>query len=368
MEFFIFYFFIFFGSIQLLFWGVFFPKVLFYKSTTSINIQEPVSVIICAHNEAPHLKELIPLLLNQKYPDFELIVVDDRSTDSTSEIISFFQNDKLIYEKIKITPSQINPKKYALKTGIEKAKFDVILVTDADCRPMSEEWISLMQAKLCSQTDIVVGISPYQKQNSLLNQLIQFETYYTSLQYLNAVLWKIPYMGVGRNLMYRKKLFEKEWWEQFKTITGGDDDLLIGSKASSKNTKICIDEKSHVMSFPEPTWSAWFRQKWRHLSVGTAYKIKIKLLLGLLNLSQIGFHSIFLLLLIGQIFGVSRDTYSLEVIYLFRLFIFVVIMKFYFKKVNIKINWVFLLLLELLHTIYLLVVGLIALSFKRSKW
>lgn len=337
-----------------------------YTPSKTSSTTEAVSIIVCAHNEVQNLKELIPILLNQQYPDYEVIIIDDRSTDETKTIINTYPN--LIYEFINRTPNQVNPKKYALKCGIEKANYDVILLTDADCRPNSEHWLYHMQQKLLPQTDIVLGLSPYQKQTSILNLLIQFETYYTSLQYLNATLWNIPYMAVGRNLMYRKHLFDQKWWERFKSITGGDDDLLIGWKSNSKNTNICINIEAQVISLPKLTWKAWLRQKWRHLSVGTYYKPKIKLLLGLLNFSQIGFHSLFWILLIGQVCIFTHEAYLLGGLYLARLFIFVIIMKYYLQKIKGKINWMFLPFLELFYTIYLLGVGTLAMSIKRNKW
>ncbi|MFC0184854.1 glycosyltransferase [Pseudarcicella hirudinis] len=177
----------------------------------SVN-NDGISVIVCAWNEIENLKELIPLLDNQNYPDFEVIIVDDRSVDGSYDYLlancHLFKNVRFL--RIEHTPEHLSAKKYALTLGIRSAKYDILLLTDADCRPQSESWISGMKACLSQEKEIVLGFSPYYKTKGFLNRLIQYETFVTALQYFSFALSGMPYMGVGRNLMYRKEIYQKQ--------------------------------------------------------------------------------------------------------------------------------------------------------------
>ena len=249
-----------------------------------------VSVIVCAWNELENLKELLPLLNNQDYKTFEVIIMDDRSRDGTYDFLLMecadYQNVKFI--RIEETPDHLSSKKYALTLGIKSAKYDVVLLTDADCRPQSEFWIKEMAACMSPDKEIVLGFSPYFKEKGFLNSLIRYETFITALQYFSFALLGVPYMGVGRNLMYRKSLFLKNrGFAKHTNIVGGDDDLFMNEVATAENTAICLNPETFMYSFPKTTWQAWYRQKRRHLSVSKRYKLENKILLGGLASTQI---------------------------------------------------------------------------------
>ncbi|WP_187696424.1 glycosyltransferase, partial [Xanthovirga aplysinae] len=251
---------------------------------------EPISVVICAHNEEPNLRELLPTLYKQNYPEFELIVVDDRSTDGTQNYLreEEINHPKLTRLRIDKCPDHINEKKYALTLGIKAAKNEWILFTDADCIPSSKMWIYEMSRAFNEQTEIVLGYSPYEKQKGFLNYFIRFETLYTAIQYLSLALAGSPYMGVGRNMAYRKSLFlNNNGFNRQIGITGGDDDLFINAHAHKKNTKVVIGKNNLVRSIPKTTIKSYFRQKKRHLSVGKHYKSSDKFILGLLSVSHL---------------------------------------------------------------------------------
>ena len=249
-----------------------------------------VSVIVCAWNELENLKELLPLLNNQNYKTFEVIIMDDRSWDGTYDFLLMecadYQNVKFI--RIEETPDHLSSKKYALTLGIKSAKYDIILLTDADCRPQSEFWIKEMAACMTSEKEIVLGFSPYFKKKGFLNNFIRYETFITALQYFSLALLGIPYMGVGRNFMYRKSLFLKNrGFAKHTNIVGGDDDLFMNEVATKENTAICLNPETFMYSIPKTTWKTWYRQKRRHLSVSKRYKLDNKILLGGLASTQI---------------------------------------------------------------------------------
>ena len=250
----------------------------------------PVSVIVCAHNELENLRELLPLLNTQNYADFEVIIVNDRSTDGSEAWLNAEaqREQKLRCFHVNQQHAHVTPKKYALTTAIRQAKNEVVLLTDADCRPVGDDWIALMAGQLTADKKIVLGFSPYYKQAGFLNRLIRFETFYVAVQYLSLALAKKPYMGVGRNLLYNKQLFlENKGFYSHLNVLGGDDDLLMNEIATPANTTISLHPDSFMYSKPKTTWGEWFTQKKRHLSVGKHYRWDNKLRLGLLSGSQV---------------------------------------------------------------------------------
>ena len=266
-------------------------------STNKLHSYPPVSVIVCAKNEAENLRENIPKILQQIYPNFELVLINDRSTDQTGTIINEFasshSNVKAI--QVKKTDFFVGFKKYALTLGIKAASNNCLLFTDADCNPLHTEWIKQMVAQYNHTTQIVLGYSPYHHQkNSLLNKIIRYETLITAIQYFSYALHKFPYMGVGRNLMYDKNLFtqKKGFYDQIK-IMSGDDDLLIKKLATSNNTDICIHPNSFTISPPKENIKTYVQQKRRHISTASHYKLTHQLLLGLFAFNRTLFWIVF---------------------------------------------------------------------------
>jgi glycosyltransferase involved in cell wall biosynthesis len=279
--------------IQLVFILVIFSRTAAYRpaiTDTPDGFSAGVSVVVCAWNEVENLQQLLPLLLEQRYPDFEVIVVDDRSDDGTFELLrqESERHPNLRRLHIEQTPKHITAKKYALTLGIRAAQKAVVLLTDADCRPSSPDWITAMTRCLSPGKDIVLGYSPYKRQPGLLNAFIRFETFFTALQYCSLALAGVPYMGVGRNLLYRRSLFlENQGFSGHHHVVGGDDDLFVGRVATATNTAVCLDPAAFVWSRPKTSWQNWYWQKRRHLSVGKLYQPRFRVLLGVLSLSQV---------------------------------------------------------------------------------
>ncbi len=259
-----------------------FGKVAFYKGdkTNSELKQEPVSIIICARDEADNLSEFLPHILTQKYDaDYEVIVVDDGSEDNTSDILREFGE---MFLNLKTTSVQNNEqykhgKKLALMVGLKKAQYQKVLLTDADCNPISENWLSSMAAGFSDKHEIVLGYGPYFKKPGFLNKLIRFDTFTIALQYLAFALKGKPYMGVGRNLAYDKKLFfNNKGFSSHYHIKSGDDDLFINQVATPTNTNVILNPESFTYSNPETKFVFWRDQKHRHLTTAPLYKSKTK--------------------------------------------------------------------------------------------
>lgn len=337
-----------------------------FKKSKKTSELKPVSIVIAARNEIENLKVLLPKLYGQQYHDFEIIVVDDQSNDGTEDWAREEEerNSKLRYIRINNSPEHIHTKKYALTIGIKKALNPVILLTDADCFPVSDQWVNEIASRYVGNKKIVLGYSGYTSGKTFLNYFIRFETLLTGLQYLGWAGLGIPYMGIGRNLSYLKRFFqEKKGYKKFQSVMGGDDDLFVNQHAEKDNTAIVTGKNSLVLSYPKTTWSSYYRQKLRHLSVGRFYKKRHKMLLSLFSLTQIFFWVSFLILLLGQ-----NELYFIGFGFLGRLVVISLVLGIASRRFGHPLNITGVILLDFCYTIYYIFVGVAALFSRKTKW
>lgn len=286
-------------AIQVFYYAWFFSRIAFYKPKEKIKSQQhPVSVIICARDEDENLARNLPGVLVQNYPStYEVVAVNDNSVDDSKYILQELKKTFKLLNVVELTQEAklISGKKYPLSIGIKESRHEVLLLTDADCVPASEFWIQKMQDAYDDDIEIVLGYGAYHKRPGILNKLIRFETFHTALQYLSYALAGIPYMGVGRNLSYKKSLFfRNKGFSSINHIPSGDDDLFINKVATKKNTAIIIDPEAVTRSVPKKTWAAWLKQKSRHYTTARFYKPKHKFLLGLYVATQFLFYPLFI--------------------------------------------------------------------------
>lgn len=261
----------------------------------------PVSIIVCAKNEADNLKKNVPLWLEQNYENFELILIDDASSDDTREIIESFaeENERVHTVLIENNETFWSNKKYSMTLGIKRAYNKRLLFTDADCAPASKDWLRYMVSSLNKETQIVLGYGAYEKTKGLLNALIRYETMMTAIQYFSYAKAGMPYMGVGRNLAYTTEVFYgTSGFMSHMNIPSGDDDLFVNEAATSENTAICFHEDSFTHSIPKKSFKEWFLQKRRHITTANYYKPKHRILLGLYYISNLLFWVLAILCLI----------------------------------------------------------------------
>jgi len=262
--------------------------------------RKPLSIIICARNEVANLKEYLPLVLTQNYPDYEVIVVNDRSWDGTDELLEEFAKSFPHLKIVTVSDGQkfIAGKKFAVTMGIKAASHEWLVFTDADCAPASSQWLLGMQRPEDDNKDILLGYSPYLKERGLLNALIRFETFFTAVNYLSFALKGMPYMGVGRNMAYKKSLFFKnKGFAAHMHIPSGDDDLFVNAHANKINTSIQINKEAHVWSNPNGTLSGYLRQKKRHYGAGKMYKAKHRFILSWQVIIQFLFYTLLVMLM-----------------------------------------------------------------------
>lgn len=254
----------------------------------------PVSVIICARNESINLEKYLPLVLEQDYPEFEVIVVNDRSFDDTEDLL------KLLcyrYKHLKTTfiPDRarfIDSKKMAVTLGIKSASNDILIFTDADCYPRSKDWLQLMVRNFTDNTQLVLGYGAYKYQKGFLNFLIRFDTLTIGMQYLNMAIGKRAYMGVGRNMGYRQSFFaQTSGFTKHLNLQSGDDDLFVNENSKKGNTRIEINAQAVTISNPKETFEQWKLQKSRHLSTSQYYRFGNKCFIGIELLTRLGFYA-----------------------------------------------------------------------------
>jgi cellulose synthase/poly-beta-1,6-N-acetylglucosamine synthase-like glycosyltransferase len=264
---------------------VFWARFAFYRrpkiQTSDV---PPVTVVIAARNEEDNLYNNIELILNQDYPKFEVIVVNHQSIDNSKHILIALQK---IYPHLRVIEIEKNRhlkvgKKLPITLGIKAAKFDHLLFTDADCKPVCNQWIRLMAENFSEKKEIVLGYGPYTKEKGFLNTMIRFDTVQIAINYFAFALNGLPYMGVGRNMAYKKQRFMAVGgFRSHYGIPSGDDDLFIRDAANRKNASIELRPESFCFSEPKKTWADWFKQKRRHYGTSNEYKVFTRALLGL---------------------------------------------------------------------------------------
>ncbi len=272
-------------------------KLIFCKKNNSVEKTNPksVSLVIAARNEAHNLEKLFYTIFNQSYTNFEVIIVNDRSDDNSLSILKKLKKNnptkKIRFISITEKPQNWNGKKHALQLGIKAAKNEIILLTDADCLPKDKFWIEKMANSFQNynkKINTVLGISLYKKEKknfpyAILHWFIQNETLITALQYISFANFGMAYMGVGRNLAYKKNVFwenkknkDKTSFEKIASQMGGDDDLIFSEKRFYKNVTICLQAQTETKA-PQ-NFREWLAQKRRHLAVGTKYSLRQKVI------------------------------------------------------------------------------------------
>jgi cellulose synthase/poly-beta-1,6-N-acetylglucosamine synthase-like glycosyltransferase len=347
------------------YWGIF-SRLAFNSKKSKRSDHQAVSVVVCARNEFHNLKKNLPQLLDQMYDNFEVVVVNDSSDDETEYLLKTYCDQ---YPNLKVVNFRQNlnffkGKKFPLSLGIKSAKNDILLLTDADCRPNSPYWIREMQSAVTDNTDVLLGYGKYEIHKGLLNKLIRFDAVSIAMKYLSLALAGMPYMGVGRNLCYRKSLFYKAGgFISHYQMVSGDDDLFINQVANTKNTRVEIVPESHTVSASKTTFSDWFKQKRRHITTGKYYKLKHKLLLGGNAVSLFLFYGLFIYLIIT-----GYNYIVLLVLFLLRLGSALVIFKNCMNRLEERNLLLYLPVFELFFLIYYPIISLSAAVLKEDKW
>jgi glycosyltransferase involved in cell wall biosynthesis len=288
------------AAIQLFYYLFFYLSVYLRKPSESKGGKQPVSIIICARNEAENLQNFLPSVLEQDYPDFEVILVNDCSEDNSYEVLGKFlkQYPRLKISTVNKDPKFTHNKKFAQFIGIKAAKNEILLFTDADCRPESDKWLEGMTSHFDKNINFVLGYGGYFKDKGLLNKYIRYDSLTIAMQYLGMAIRGVPYMGVGRNLAYRRSVFfGNKGFGLHNHVISGDDDLLVNTIATRKDTCVELRWETHTRSIPCSDLDEWINQKKRHLTTAPYYKFRDKFLLITEPATRILFYITFIVLI-----------------------------------------------------------------------
>ena len=269
---------------------VIFRRLAFSDQEVEPDRDLPVSVVVCGRNESIALQQLIPLLLDQDHREFELIVVNDRSEDDTWEILQWMKPQYANLKPVNIQADEkfSYGKKIALGVGVRSAKYPNVLVTDADCLPTGRDWISIMASGFKDGRQIVIGHSPYERQDGITSLLERYDGFTKAVQYISFAQVGFPYMGVGRNMAFTSGLFfAAKGQYKHRQLMSGDDDLFINEVARAKNTTAIADGRSYMTTRATPDLGTWFRRKRRHYTTARFYRVGHQLLLTLLPASRL---------------------------------------------------------------------------------
>jgi poly-beta-1,6-N-acetyl-D-glucosamine synthase len=326
----------------------------------------PISVIISARNEAKNLQQYLPFILEQNYPDFEVVVINDCSFDDSRTILEDFEK-KYPHLKVVTITEHVRfktGKKFALTLGIKAAKNEHLLFTDADCMPGSQNWITRMAANFTTPAQIVLGYAPYNRSKNFLNPLIRFEAVKAAINYFSSALNGNPYMGVGRNLAYTKTLFfSSKGFAAHMHLMAGDDDLFVNQNATADNTIIELHPEAFTYTDAKSSLPSWFKQKRRHMGVGKYYKNSHR---RMLSIDAISGYLFYILLILCLVF--SFEPMLVLGIFIFRLILQFIIYSKTFKKLYANDLLWYLPGLDLLYYFYLNTFGLLATFMKTTQW
>jgi cellulose synthase/poly-beta-1,6-N-acetylglucosamine synthase-like glycosyltransferase len=270
------------------------------SATAATGKLPPLSVVICARNEGENLARFLPEVLEQDYPSYEVVVVNDCSEDNTDDVLGIMMKR---YKHLRVSMIQKDPgfnhtKKLAMLIGIKAAKHELLVFTDADCRPVSVNWLREVAAAGNEKTDIIIGYGGYMPEQGLLNRYIRYETMFTGMQYFGMAMAGTPYMGVGRNLAYRKSFFfEKGGFGPHNHIMSGDDDLFVNRNATADNCSLMLSHESFTLSVAQKSPGAWAKQKRRHLSTAVYYRGRDKIRLFLEPFSRVAYYGLLAILI-----------------------------------------------------------------------
>jgi hypothetical protein len=289
------------AGIQLYYYIRYFFPLTQHVNSDNATQSSAVSIVISAKNEQETIEKCVQQLLNQNYPSFEIIVVNDYSEDDTWTILKKLESEQVVL----VNNTQQQGKKSALSQGIERAKNECLLFTDADCMPNSKFWISNMVCHLSDEKEVVLGFGAFRKEKGLLNKLIRFEGFMTGVQCFGFAKSGKAYMGVGRNLMYKKSVFTRVGgFQEHQSTLSGDDDLLVNTVATATNVAIEMEEESHTISDAEKSWKRFILQKRRQLTAGVQYKKSDQLRLAIYGATNFLYYGLFLILLVVSPFTV----------------------------------------------------------------
>lgn len=370
-----------FVTVNLLYWVFVFSALSSYRQSRrkdhgTEELSERSAVIIPVRYESDLSASCISSFAEQYPQTHELLIVDDHAgIDSIcQDFISKLYLNRADQQSLDSTEAGFpiirvikngyrQGKKYALSYGIGQTERELIVFTDSDCYAASSKWLLKIIAPFKNENiDIVLGYSPYISRN-LLGLFIRFETFMAALQYFSYALRGMPYMGVGRNMAFRKSLFlTNRGFDSHLDLISGSDDLFVSEAAHSGNVAIEINPDSFVYTYPPESLKDFIKQKTRHISTSFRYHWKHKILLGLYSMSHSAFYLFSMVLLFS---GEIRIALSLL---LLRYLIIALVSFRSFERLEEKKLFYLFPFLDFLMFIYYIIMPFFYFFYDKKRW
>lgn len=254
----------------------------------------PISVIIYAREELEHLRRNLASILAQDYPQFEVIVINDGESSESDDYLTLLEEKypNLYHSFIPNSSRYISHKKLGITLGVKASRYDWLVLTDACCYPQSDQWLRLLARNFTSHTRIVLGYSGYERGKGWLHKQVSFDNLFSAMRYLGFALCGMPYMGIGRNLAYRKELFyEQKGFSAHLNLLRGDDDLFVNQTATSDNTRVETASEAVVRMQPVVRAQDWKEEKIGYASTARLYRGIQRYLAGFETTTRLLFHT-----------------------------------------------------------------------------
>lgn len=325
--------------VQLYFYLRYYSGIFRYKNRLDSNDvrlttdRPPVSVIICAKNESENLARFLPSVLKQKYPKFEVIVVNDGSTDESTDLLKTLMEkyNNLYQTFLPMGAKYMSRKKMCITVGIKAAHYEHLLLVDADCEPAGDKWIETMMRHYPSGKSVVLGYEGFKgEENGFFDKLVAFDMMFDAMRFMGFALCGKPYRGFGGNLSYKKEVFlANNGFQSHLILPFGDDDLLIRDIATSQNTSVCIEPQAITWSHRDLTMKSFLFQRERQMETYAEYLTGTKFRIGSELTSRYLFYLLFLAIM--AIFVAWGEYISLGIVAFFFLFRFIMQMVIFSK-------------------------------------
>jgi cellulose synthase/poly-beta-1,6-N-acetylglucosamine synthase-like glycosyltransferase len=284
-------------------WYALLRAVLAWGSTRrqpTSSAQPFVSVLVAARNEAAHLPRLLQALTTQAYPHYEIIVVDDRSTDATPHVVAAWQqrDRRVVSVRVEHDPGLRSPKIAALQHGIAHARGQLLLFTDADCT-MPPTWIARMAAYFAPGVGAVIGYAELSTPNNSAVERIQAFDYFANMTLARgATKLGRPLGAGGANIAYRRTTYDEAGgFAALPPTVIADDMALVQQIADRTSCRIafCDEPGAAVRSpaVPTPREAINRQLRWMHGGGDVLHRnwplLVISTTLGLFNGMLLGF-------------------------------------------------------------------------------
>ena len=244
--------------------------------------QPPVSVVVYAHNQAEELLRNLPVLLDSHYPTFEVIVVDDGSTDETDNVMTQMEQRALNFFHTSIAQKvrTVSHRKLAMMLGVKAAHYDIILMTQAQCMPASADWIARMVRNFTPRTDVVVGPMAFEGRTGLMNRFYQWDLFERMNEMMALTLAVQPYGGWGQNLAFRKEVFfanHNEGFSRHLNVQPGEDDLFVADVRHNRNIAVECSEAAMIINQVSPLRYWWKKDRLNRAFTSQQYALASRL-------------------------------------------------------------------------------------------